>query len=199
MDGQANWQLYGRTDEPPDGRTDPKPDERTDAPTNWPTTTGEPLVLFVCWGNICRSPMAEMVARKWATRKEVRARFASAGVSAEEQGHDIDPRAAEVLAEHGYQVTRHVARKVTKDDLAEANLIVGMEQLHLDRVELMGASPSKTYLLSDFDRDAPPGIGIPDPWYGPESGFQDTLASIEAAMPELMRRIVELSRRDQPE
>ena len=152
----------------------------------------EPVVLFVCWGNICRSPMAQIVARARAERAGVPVAFASAGVSAEESGNPIDPRAADVLAEAGYPLAEHRAHQVTRDELAQASLIVGMEQLHLDRVERMGADPTRTYLLTDFDPDADPQADIPDPWYGPESGFVDTLHAIEAAMPELMRRAAEL-------
>ena len=153
----------------------------------------DPVILFVCWGNICRSPMAQFVAQAWAKRTGVTATFTSAGVSAEEEGNPIDPRAAEVLSQAGFPAPEHRAHQVTKAEVADASLIVGMEQLHIDRLERMGADPTRTYLLSDFDPDAPPGFGIADPWYGPESGFVDTLRAIEAAMPELMRRAAELA------
>lgn len=154
-----------------------------------------PVVLFVCWGNICRSPMAEMVARARATQEGIRnVRFASAGVSAEEAGHEMDPRAVQTLTRAGYPVQSHQAHKVTTTELRDAAMVIGMEPLHLRKLKGIAPEVHPLYLMSDFDPDSVPGALIEDPWYGDESDFQTTLAQIEAAMPELMRRARELSR-----
>ena len=147
-------------------------------------------VVFVCWGNICRSPMAERVARGWALREGLHAvEIVSAGVSSEELGHPIDHRAARVLRDAGYDVDGHRARRITAADIRAADLVIAMEQLHLSRLRQLVPEADNLHLLTDFDPDAVPGSGVDDPWYGPPQGFRDTLAAIEAAMPGVFARL----------
>ncbi len=150
-------------------------------------------IVFVCWGNICRSPMAERVAQGWAAREGVEVRFTSAGVSDEERGHPIDPRAARVLRSAGYDPSGHRAHKITSNEVRKASLVIGMEPIHLARIRNLVPSATNLRLLSDFDPQAGSGTGVPDPWYGPDVAFDDTLAAIEAAMPDLMTRARELT------
>ncbi len=152
-----------------------------------------PHVVFVCWGNICRSPMAEVVAREWAERDGVAVVFSSAGVSAEEQGNPMDDRAVAMLRRAGYPTGAHTAQRITAGQVRDADLVVGMEGIHLDRIRRLVPEAANLGLLTDFDPDAEPGAGVPDPWYGSAAGFADTLASIEAAMPGLLDRVRELS------
>ena len=150
-------------------------------------------ILFVCWGNICRSPMAEVVAREQAAREGLRGvTFHSAGVSAEEAGNPIDPRAAATLTAAGYHPGPFTAHKITPDEVKSASMLIGMEELHLSRVRTLVPQAHNLYLLTDFDRDAVPGSPIEDPWYGDDSDFQTTLDEIEAAMPEVLKRAKEL-------
>lgn len=152
-------------------------------------------VVFVCWGNICRSPMAERVARTLAAREGLDGvRFTSAGVSSEELGNPIDPRARAVLTAHGYDAGGHQAHRVTASEIEGADLVIGAEQLHLDRMRRLVPDADNLRLLTDFDPDAEPGSGIDDPWYGDASGFEDTLASVEAAMPGVLAAVRELQR-----
>ena len=152
-----------------------------------------PTVLFICWGNICRSPMAAVVAQAFATRDGVRpVRFASAGVSAEEAGNPMDPRAVSTLIAAGYHPGPHTAHKVTADEVRAASMVIGMERLHLSRIRALVPDAHPLYLLSDFNRDALPGSPIEDPWYGDDSDFRITLTEIEAAMPEVVKRAREL-------
>jgi protein-tyrosine phosphatase len=151
-------------------------------------------VIFVCWGNICRSPIAERVAEKLAAEEGLQGvEFSSAATSTEELGEPMDPRAAAVLRRHGYRTGDHVAHQIQSDELSGADLVVAMEPLHIDRMRRAG-DISKVSLLTDFDPDAEPGSGVPDPWYGSADGFEDTLAAIEAAMPGVLDRIRELQR-----
>lgn len=144
-------------------------------------------VVFVCWGNICRSPMAERVAQRWAERDGVRdVVFTSAGVSAEEQGNPIDPRARRVLTERGYRADAHRAHRITAAEIRDADLVVALEPLHVDRMRRLVPDAGTIALLTDFDPAAEPGSGVVDPWYGDQEGFYDTLAQVEAAMPGLM-------------
>lgn len=147
-------------------------------------------VLFLCWGNICRSPMAEVIARSHAEQAGVDLEVTSAGVSAEEQGHDIDPRAAEVLAGAGYEVRPHTAHRVTDAELAAADLVVAAEQEHLDVLARRGVDlGGRACLLTDFVPGATPGDPVPDPWFGSGSGFATTLDTLESAMPRLLERL----------
>ena len=159
------------------------------------TAVDAPLrVVFVCWGNICRSPMAERVARTWAEREGVEGvEFTSSGVSSEEVGNPIDPRARAVLTERGYDAEGHAAHRVTADEVAGADLVVAVESLHVERLHDLAPDATHLRLLTDFDPDAEPGSGIDDPWYGGPEGFWDTLASVEAAMPGLMEHLKTMS------
>ncbi|MDQ7991856.1 MAG: low molecular weight protein-tyrosine-phosphatase [Propionicimonas sp.] len=155
--------------------------------------SGAPTVMFVCWGNICRSPMAEVVARQWGRQHDAGdVVFASAGVSSEEQGNPIDPRAVEVLQRAGYRPGDHRAHRITAAEVRDSALVIGMERIHLDRIRQLVPEAEHLFLLSNFDPDAVPGSDVPDPWYGPPEGFEETLAAIEAAMPGLMRRVARL-------
>jgi protein-tyrosine phosphatase len=155
-------------------------------------------VIFVCWGNICRSPMAERVAQRAAedaglSESGQRAvGFTSAGTSSEELGEPMDPRAARVLTAAGYRSDAHVAHQITAEEIADADLVVAMEDLHVSIMSDLAPHAGDLVLLTDFDPDAVPGSGVPDPWYGSESGFLDTLAAVEAAMPGILDRVRQL-------
>jgi len=151
-------------------------------------------ITFVCWGNICRSPMAEVVAREHAARSGLHGiTFHSAGVSAEEAGNPIDPRAAATLKAAGYHPgASFTAHRITADEANSADLLIGMEELHLKKLRALVPEADHLYLLTDFDRDALPGTPIEDPWYGEDSDFETTLDEIEAAMPEVLKRAREL-------
>ncbi|RXW31419.1 low molecular weight protein-tyrosine-phosphatase [Propioniciclava flava] len=152
-------------------------------------------VVFVCWGNICRSPMAERVARRQAADAGLDGvTFTSAGVSAEESGNPIDSRARAVLTRHGYEASGHHAHQITASEIAEADLVIGLEPLHLDRMRSLAPGANNLALLTDFDPDAPPGSGVPDPWYGDTAGFEDTLACVEAAMPGILAQVADVRR-----
>lgn len=156
-------------------------------------------VVFVCWGNICRSPMAERVARRYlddAGLPDVV--VTSAGTSAEELGNPIDSRARRTLRDHGYTSDGHRARRITRDEISENDLVVAMEDVHIDRMRHIagGADLDHVRLLSDFDPGAEPGEGVPDPWYGGQDGFTRTLEMIEQAMPAVVARVQELARSD---
>lgn len=151
-------------------------------------------VLFVCTGNICRSPMAEDIARGRAAQElNLAVAFSSAGTSDEEQGNPIDPRAARQLRKDGYTVGRHVAHEVTADELAHSDLIIGMEEWHVKTLRFLAPDARSIRLLSEFDPDAVPGQGVPDPWYGGESGFAATSSAIEAAIPGIFDELLVLS------
>ncbi|MFC7876825.1 low molecular weight protein-tyrosine-phosphatase [Isoptericola sp. NPDC057391] len=154
--------------------------------------------MTVCTGNICRSPMAEIVLRDRLEAAGLGDRVVvdSSGVSDEEHGNPVDGRARRVLAAHGYPTgDGHRARQVTSADLAGHDLVLPMTAQHARRLRRLadGAAGSpglaEIRLYRSFDPDAPvvePGgdehlLDVDDPWYGDESGFETTMAEIEAA------------------
>lgn len=137
--------------------------------------------------------MAERVAQGWAQREGLDGvRFSSAGTSSEELGEPIDARAQRVLAEAGYSIGGHRAHQISAGEIRGADLVIAMEDLHLARIRRLVPDVHNLALLTDFDPDAEPGAGVPDPWYGSADGFRGTLAAIEAAMPGVLERAREI-------
>ncbi|CAA9307379.1 MAG: Low molecular weight protein tyrosine phosphatase [uncultured Friedmanniella sp.] len=150
-------------------------------------------VVFVCWGNICRSPIAERVAqRKAADAGLTGVEFTSAATSTEELGEPMDRRAAAVLRDRGYRSDGHVAHQVDAAEISGADLVVAMESLHIDRMRAMVPDADNFSLLTDHDPAASPGAGVPDPWYGSPAGFYDTLSAVEAAIAGVLDRVREI-------
>lgn len=145
-----------------------------------------PSLLFICHGNICRSPMGERVARRMADERGLDVDITSAGVSDEEHGNPIDRRAARVLTAAGYDASGHRAHQVTADEIRRATLVVAAEQYHVDRMRRLAPEAENLYLFSDFDPQGHPGQGLPDPWYGDADGFLETLAVVERSVPPLL-------------
>ncbi len=155
-------------------------------------------VVFVCWGNICRSPIAERVAQRAAADAGLtNVEFTSAATSSEEIGAPIDRRAQQVLRASGYSFGGHSAHRISAQELDAADLVVAMEDIHVSKLRALSPDGTNVALLTDFDPAAERGSGVPDPWYGADTGFEDTLTAIEAAMPGVLARIRELQRNAQ--
>ena len=152
---------------------------------------GRPVrVVFVCWGNICRSPIAERVAERQAAEQGLAdVEFTSAATSTEELGAPMDRRAAAVLRDRGYRAEGHVAHQITRDEIESADLVIAMEDVHVRRMLALDPGATNLSLLTDHDPAATPGSGVPDPWYGTQAGFYDTLAAVEAAIPGVLDRV----------
>jgi protein-tyrosine phosphatase len=134
--------------------------------------------------------MAERVAERAAADAGMTGvEFTSAGTISEEYDDPMDHRAAAVLEKHGYRHADHRARRISEAQLETADLVVAMEDSHVSSVLALATDPGKVSLLTDFDPAAAPGSGVPDPWFGSDAGFDDTLTAIEAAMPGLLERI----------
>ena len=151
-------------------------------------------VMTVCTGNICRSPMAEVVLGDRFESAGLGARVAvdSTGLSSEERGRPIDRRARAVLAEHGYAVPVRAARAVRATDLLASDLVRAMTAVHARALRHLAGSDAvagRVVMFRSFDpaaqRVAPGGgehvLDLDDPWYGGPADFEDCLAQIEAA------------------
>ena len=95
-------------------------------------------LVFVCWGNICRSPLAERVARRESEERGLDVDVESFGISSEESGNPIDRRAMRTLTAHGYDASGHRARRVSAADLSSADIVVAVEPFQVDRLKAMG-------------------------------------------------------------
>ena len=123
-------------------------------------------VLFVCHGNICRSPMAEFVMKDLVKKAGVEREFsiASAATSTEEIGYPVYPPARRKLAEHGIGCAGHAARQLTAADYSRWDYLVGMDGANLRNMRrICGGDPEgKISLLLDWsDRSG----DVADPWY----------------------------------
>ena len=146
-------------------------------------------VVFVCSGNICRSPIAEKVYATALAREGLanRVRVTSAGTGAWHAGEPADERAADVLRRNGYP-HEHRARQVNPEHL-EADLLVAAGADHvaaLTRVLGRREAAGKVRLLRSFDPAAEDGAEVPDPYYGGDQSFDDVLTMIEATIPGLL-------------
>ena len=146
-------------------------------------------ILFVCHGNICRSPMAEFVMKDLVKREGLEEEFsiASAATSTEEIGNSVYPPARRKLAEHGIGCAGKIARQMTRRDYQEYDWLIGMDTANLRNMRrICGGDPeNKIHLLLDFtDR---PGE-VADPWY--TGNFDATWRDVSEGCEGLLRHIM---------
>lgn len=149
-------------------------------------------VVFVCTGNICRSPMAEVMARRAFDDAGLgdRVTVSSVGTGDWHVGDGMDRRAAAELAAHGYE-TDHVAAHLSPDDHG-ADLVVALDSGHRAHLLDTGVDPGRVRLLRSYDPDAD-GADVADPYYGDDSGFTRTRLQISRALPGLLAEVRELT------
>ena len=150
-----------------------------------PRTPGRYAIAVVCLGNICRSPMADVVLQqKLGDRPGVEVR--SAGTGDWHIGQPMDGRAAATLQSHGYDPTRHRAQQVGVDWLDRFDLILAMDDANLRD---LGGRSDRVRLFRDFD---PAGPGeVPDPYYGGDEGFEEVLEMAERTATVLAETLAE--------
>ena len=131
-------------------------------------------VEIVCTGNICRSPIGEVVLRaKLAEAGIDDVLVTSSGTGGWHVGDPMDPRAAAALRRRGYDGSSHRARVFQTGWFAERDLVLAMDSGHLSALTRRGAAPVPIQLFADVD--------VPDPYYGEDDGFDDVLDQIEKA------------------
>ena len=146
-------------------------------------------ILFVCHGNICRSPMAEFVMKDLAAKAGVSDRFdiASAATSTEEIGNPVYPPARRKLAQHGISCDGKTARQLTKRDYNTYDLLIGMDSANMRNMRRMcGGDPeNKMHMLMDYT--SRPG-DVADPWY--TGNFEETWCDVSEGCQGLLDTLI---------
>lgn len=152
-------------------------------------------VMTVCTGNICRSPMAEIILRAEFERRGLadKVNVESSGVSDEEYGNPIDRRAVKVLKERGYELpAHHFAHRITRDEIERTDLFLPMTASHMRALlrQLPQAKRSEVHTYRSFDPNLPKpaagredSIDLVDPWYGGPREFEVAIDQIEEVAP----------------
>lgn len=146
-------------------------------------------VLFICHGNICRSPMAEFVMKDLVKKAGLESRFhiESAATSTEEIGNPVYPPARRKLAEHGIGCAGKTARRLKDGDYRQFDLLIGMDRANLRNMHRIcgGDSEGKLHLLMEFA--GRPDDEVADPWY--TGDFEATWLDVMAGCRGLLDRL----------
>lgn len=143
-------------------------------------------VMFVCLGNICRSPMAEMIFKELVRERGLESSFSisSTGISNEEEGNDIYPPAQKKLLEKGIPIQKRQARKITQEDIVLNDYIIVMENYQRERIlKSYSIEESKIKMLNEKD--------VADPWYSGnfELTYQEIYESCQNLLKELEKKL----------
>lgn len=139
-------------------------------------------VLFVCLGNICRSPIAEGIFAHLVEEAGLQDRFeiASAGTGSWHVGEVPDARASMVASQHGVELPSR-ARQLVEEDLEHFDYVIAMDRENLRNIERMAdatGSDARVQLLREYDPEGGEGEEVPDPYYGGASGFENVYTMV---------------------
>jgi protein-tyrosine phosphatase len=152
-------------------------------------------ILFICLGNICRSPMAEAVMRKLVKERGLEAKYEidSAGLISYHEGEGADPRMKFHAKRHGYLLT-HISRPVREMDFDLFDLIVSMDDSNWERLHRLAPTveaETKIVRMTDYCRTHVIDH-VPDPYYGGDQGFENVIEILEDACEGLLEELEKL-------
>jgi len=134
-----------------------------------------PAVLFVCLGNICRSPLAEAAFRQEVARRGLEVEIDSAGTGGWHVGHPPDRRAQAVALRNGVDIAGYRGRQVTPEDFRRFTHIVALDRANLADLKALAPSDGTAELLLLLDAvEGRKGKSVTDPYYGDDAGFDVT-------------------------
>ncbi|AQR61516.1 phosphotyrosine protein phosphatase [Brevundimonas sp. LM2] len=149
-------------------------------------------VLFVCLGNICRSPLAEAALRAEAERLRLDLTIESAGTGDWHVGEPPDPRAQAVAARHGLDISAYQTRQVTPADFRRFTHIVALDHDNLSNLRRIAPADATAALSLLLDHvPGREGQAVTDPWFGDAAGFDVTWAEVTAAAAGLAGRLTD--------
>lgn len=147
-------------------------------------------ILFVCLGNICRSPMAEGAARMIAARRGLDIALDSAGTGGWHRGEPPDPRAIACARRHGAYIAGLRARQVTRADFQRFDHVIALDPDNLDNLARLDPPASRARLSLLLDHvPGHAGQGVADPYYGGDAEFERAWADIRTGVTALFDRI----------
>ena len=148
----------------------------------------DPAVLFVCLGNICRSPLAEAALRHEAGLAGIPLLVDSAGTADYHVGKAPDPRSIAEAARHGIDIGGYRGRQLAREDFHRFDWIIGMDAANMRNIARVdpGDGKARVELLLDLVSGRE-GADVIDPWYGEADGFRDTWADVSAGAAALVR------------
>lgn len=150
----------------------------------------EPAVLFVCLGNICRSPLAEAAFRAEASRVGLEVEIDSAGTGDWHVGHAPDRRAQAVARRHGIDIAHYRARQVCAADFHRFTHVVAMDGENLRLLRRLRPADARAELSLLLDHVAGrAGESVADPYYGDAEGFDLTWADVSAGAAALVHKL----------
>lgn len=144
-----------------------------------PHVAGRYRVAFICSGNICRSPSADVVLAHHLAEADLadRVEVLSGGMGDWHVGNPMDERSASALSSRGYDSSRHRAQQVQAGWFERDDVLFAMDESHRRDLLRLGGG-DRVRLFGDFDPETP-GVEVPDPYYGGTDGFEEVLDMIE--------------------
>jgi protein-tyrosine phosphatase len=151
----------------------------------------QPAVLFVCLGNICRSPMAEAAFREEAVKAGLAVTIRSAGTGGWHVGNPPDPRAQAEALRHGVDISKYRARQVVEEDFVRFGQIFALDPQNLQ--DLKRIAPRRTLAKVGLLMDLVPGragTAVIDPYYGTDEDFAEAWDDVSLAAQRLVARML---------
>lgn len=139
-------------------------------------------LLFVCLGNICRSPTVEAVARAEFSRIGLPVEVDSAGTADYHIGKGADPRSIRFAARHGYDLSSHRARQIQREDFLQFDYVLGMDHANLQALRAIAPHGKAPALFLGNSE-------LPDPYYGGDDGFEEVIALARRGVADWVARL----------